>query len=183
MLKAKVLFALKLSKQLRQQDASVGTDGAMHFFADRNAPVRYMKYADELVRLNHTGWFCDPHQNEKCRGIVGAISHGRFIAGYELVDSGAKCFFPKSYDCEYEAAHAANEEARAYAEKEYEHNEAWQEGSWLNDLIEAKKADICDYWPARATRRVRADIAEIIGDIRAFEKELAVLVRRYDLSF
>jgi hypothetical protein len=183
-LKSKILYAVKLSKQSRQFDAGTDTNGALYYFADRNAPVRYTKYADELCcAIEHTGWFCDPDQNEKCRGIVGAISHGRFLAGYELTDSGRKVFSPKTYDCEYDAAHAADEEARIYAEKEYEYQEAWSEGSRLNDLIEAKKADICDYWPARTTRRVRSDISEIIGDIRTFEKELANLAKRFNLSF
>lgn len=182
MLKSKVLSALKLSKQSRQRDACVSPDGATHFFDDSSSPVRYMKYADELVRMKHTGWFCDPHQGEKCRGTVGAISHGRFLAGYEL-DSGAKCFFARVYTCEHEAAHAADEEARIYAEEEYEYNEAWNEGDKLRVLIEEKKEDICGYWPARANRRVRADIDSIIDDIRAFEKELSALVRRHNLSF
>jgi hypothetical protein len=182
MLKSKVLNAIKLSKQSREKDVCVSPDGAIHFFDDRSAPVRYTKYADELVRMKHTGWFCDPDQGEKCRGTVGAISHGRFLAGYEL-DSGAKCFFARVYDCEYEAAHAGDEEARIYAEGEYEYNEAWNEGDERRGIIEEKKEDIRGYWSARANRRVRADIDSIIGDIRAFEKELSALVRRYNLSF
>jgi hypothetical protein len=182
MLKPKVLNALKQSKQSRQRDAGVSPDGAIHFFADRSSPVRSVQYADELVRMGHTGWFCDPHQGEKCRGTVGAISHGRFLAGYEL-GSGAKCFFARVYDDSNDAAHAADEEARIYAEKEYEYNEAWDEGNKLSGIIEEKKKDICGYWPARHVPRVRADIEGIIGDIRAFEKELSALVRRYDLSF
>jgi hypothetical protein len=184
MLKSKVLFAVKQSKRSRQLDAGVCPDGAIHFFNDRSSPVRYSKYADNLSRdINHTGWFCDPHQAEQCRGTVGTISHGRFLAGYELMDSGAKCFFARVYGDAVEAAHAADEEARIYAEKEYEYNEAWNEGGELRGIIEEKKEDICGYWPARHHPRVRADIDSIIGDIRAFEKELSALVRRHNLSF
>jgi hypothetical protein len=44
MLKSKVLFALKQSKQSREKDASVSPDGAIHFFDDRSSPVRYPSF-------------------------------------------------------------------------------------------------------------------------------------------
>jgi len=58
----------------------------------RSAGLRFVGYAHELVRMDHTGWFVDNDQNEVVRGVVFQIAgRGRkplFIAGYEDWNNG-----------------------------------------------------------------------------------------------
>lgn len=161
--------ALIAFKRARQMDACATPDG-FAWFASRNAPGR-ITYADEVegVRIGHTGWFCDSHQDEKARGIVCALTHGRFLAGYLTEDAGMS-YLPTGtlHDSAEDAARDADEQARIYAENEREYDEAYQ----LQCLIEEKRNYVFELFSARHNPRVRSDIEDHIRDIRAFEREL-----------
>lgn len=71
---------------------------------------------------SHTGW----HTNSDgetfrdgtglARGIVGRLTHGRFIAGYWWGDNGERVYFPEVFASEEDAASMADEHARVFAE-------------------------------------------------------------------
>lgn len=75
------------------------------------------RFADECERgPAHEGWFSDTDYSEKVRGIVGRLTRGRFIAGYEWTSNGERVYFPEVFSDEGEAANMADEHARIYAE-------------------------------------------------------------------
>lgn len=89
---------------------------------------RNERYCDEIARsINHTGWFCDIYQNGKARGIVAGLSHGRFIAGYELSDSGERVYFDTIHMDETDVALMADEHARVIADQSMEYSKQNQE--------------------------------------------------------
>lgn len=45
--------------------------------------LRFVNYADKIVRLHHKGWFCDEFQDHVMRGVVYRLPHSRgFVAGH-----------------------------------------------------------------------------------------------------
>jgi len=75
------------------------------------------------VRIDHTGWFCDEYgDGGKIRGIVVALPHGRFLAGWSMGEGmsstvDASPIFSSAID----AAHAADSMAERAAEDEREY--------------------------------------------------------------
>ena len=55
---------------------------------------RNERYCDEIARsIHHSGWYCDQYQYNKARGVVAHLPHGKFVAGYEISDSGERVYF------------------------------------------------------------------------------------------
>lgn len=82
------------------------------------------KFCDQVegVRINHTGWFTDgSFQEETARGIVGRLSHGRFIAGYWLSMNSERVYFDEMFTRQADAALAADRHAQAIAELQNEY--------------------------------------------------------------
>ena len=180
-IKFRIEKALISSKRSRQRDAAPFT-GGFCWGHSRNAPGR-VSFADDLVSLRHTGWFLDSRQDEKARGIVVRLPRGRFLAGIELGSRGVSECALQMFDSAEDAAHDADEQARICAEAEYEHNEAWQEGAILKDVIEEKTRDVLGLFDARHHPRVRRDIVAHIADIRTLQAEFNAFCDRYDLSY
>jgi hypothetical protein len=168
-------------------------DGKAYSYSDKRE-FRNERFADEVVRLNHTGWFGDTEHGEKLhRGIVGSLPHGKFIAGYFQDDNEERIYIHETFDDESDAARMADEHARIAAEKEDEYSQKWHEAMRLDDLIEGKKADVLECrerlhnsiqwsmesiidsrtWHRFIDDRAQAieDAKEIIADIRAFQRE------------
>jgi hypothetical protein len=86
--------------------------------------LRGVQYADEVVRLNHRGWFCDdPDFGEVYRGIVARRPGGGWMAGYEDGACGPKTAvfdLEDVHEDERDAARAADEMARVDAERNRE---------------------------------------------------------------
>ena len=179
-IKFRIEKALISSKRSRQRDAGP-LDGGFWWSRERNAPGR-VSFADTVVSLRHTGWFLDSNQDGQARGVVVRLPHGRFLAGFEDGRGSWRCA-GQLFDTPEDAAHDADEQARIYAEAEFEYNEAWQEGVILSDMIEKKKNDVVELFSARHNKRVRSDIRETIADIRAFQAEFKALFDRYSLSY
>lgn len=48
-------------------------------------PFNRWQWADDAyASIGHTGWFCNEYQDEKIRGIVAFLPHGRFLAGWSM---------------------------------------------------------------------------------------------------
>lgn len=92
-------------------------------------------YADEVENspIDHAGWFSDEECNEKVRGIVARLPHGRFISGYEWSSNGERVYFAEVFDDIREAARNADEEARIFAELCRDDDAKFREAQRLED--------------------------------------------------
>ena len=147
------------------------------------AQFRDERFADECDGgPNHIGWFTDRHGDEKARGIVGRLPHGRFIAGYWWGDNGERVYFPEVFDDETEAAQMADEHARVFAEHAYQDNarfEAMQdaESGCEEKLLEVQKAFALRHdWRFGGTERV----THAIEELRTAREELRVATAYYE---
>jgi len=124
--------------------------------------LRFHAYADAVAKdhdrrraIDHFGWFVDEFQDECYRGVVVRLPHGRFVAGYaqsmDVATHGrgnwdnaqSACLdLTRTFDDDFEAALAADEIARIYAERELTYQEAWQAGNRFSDLTR----EIAEAW-------------------------------------
>lgn len=94
------------------------------WYCSTGEQFRNDRYCDEVSQsISHTGWFCDIYQDRKARGIVANLTHGRYIAGYEISDSGERVYFDEIHTDEKDAAFMADEHARVIAEIEIDYSE------------------------------------------------------------
>ncbi len=91
---------------------------------------RCLTYADDIIRINHQGWFCEPHRGSTYRGVV-VTARGRhkdrlstvMYAGYEDSFTDQKYLVVDlsiSFDDRPVAARAADQMARRDAESSME---------------------------------------------------------------
>lgn len=87
------------------------------------------QWADEVVRLNHTGWYSDEFgDSEKIRGLVFRLPRSRgFLAGWSMGEGMASALECDIYETEREAALAADSLAENVAEREREYQEKQRE--------------------------------------------------------
>lgn len=103
------------------------SDGVGFYLADVGMPATRWQWADEVedVRIGHTGWFCDTHQDCKIRGIVFRLPNNRgFLAGCSMGEHMSSNIDGKLYDSATDAARAADGIAEWQAEREREYQEA-----------------------------------------------------------
>lgn len=134
---------------------------------------RNERFADECDGgPDHTGWFTSDDQHAKMRGIVGRLSHGRFIAGYHSSDNDERVYFGDVYDDEREAARAADSEAERIAEDEREYNERWRAARDLADECDTLQNDVRELFPMRHHARARRELAAAVESLRSKRAEL-----------
>lgn len=136
----------------------------------------------DCVRMNHRGWFCDQDQSERCIAIVACLSHGRWLAGYRLTDSGERVYFGKVFDDVTDAAAHADGEAEEYAEKAYEHDVRWCEAGELKEEIADTLRAIRLHFGARNRPDYGYDrtyITDAIAEVREMREMRAKLARDY----
>lgn len=107
--------------------------------------LRRVGYVDEIISLNHTGWYTDEFGDSKMRGIVYQLParNGKpvFAYGYDdpnNLDCALLCFDNDAATKE-DAARMADRFAEKNAEEEREYQEAWQAGSQYSDLNDQVK--------------------------------------------
>jgi hypothetical protein len=89
------------------------------FYLDSDfAPGLRWRYADEVVRIDHKGWFVDDFKEDVLRGIVLTLPKSRgFLAGYTMGDHMISFVNVKwIHDDECDAAWAADDEAHMAAD-------------------------------------------------------------------
>lgn len=104
------------------------------------------RFADEIVRLRHTGWFTDDNQDDTTRGVVLRLPHKRgYLIGCSDPWNDGNVIVDKSsfwrYDDEIGAAYAADQTAQWYAEACIESDNEFRaelEESEANELLEAQ---------------------------------------------
>jgi hypothetical protein len=160
-------------------------------------PVRSIKDAHEIIDTNHTGWYAD---NDGAQGlvigIIGRLSHGRYLSGYRWTDNDERVLFTDEvFTDPVDAARSADREAERYAETLREDNERFRAMCDAESLVESKESDLCEAWAdyraawadrhvslyaLKAAVKARGWVREIIGDLRAFREELNDAKRAYE---
>lgn len=99
------------------------------YLASDGQPFTRWQWCDEVdgVHIRHTGWYCDDDQCDTIRGIVAALPHGRFLAGWSMGEGMASTIDANVYDTAEEAAYSADSMAERAAESEREYQSQQQE--------------------------------------------------------
>ena len=166
-------------------------DGTPIWYCHTGGQFRHEKFADEcLGGPSHTGWFtnadCDTYKDGsgKARGIVGRLTHGRFIAGYWCGDNDERVYYNEVFDDETEAAQRADEHARVFAEAGQEDNarfEAMRDAEFECEekLLEVQKAFALRHdWRFGGFERV----AHALEELRTAREELRVATADYEMG-
>jgi hypothetical protein len=111
-------------------------DGEPVWYGHTGENFRNERYSYDVIKLRHTGWFCDVDQDSTARGFIAGLSHGRFIAGYELSDSGERVYFGQVFTDEHDAARMGDEHARVIADRMREDSERFYAARKIEDDIE-----------------------------------------------
>jgi hypothetical protein len=163
--------------------------------------LRFVGYASDIVRLDHTGWYVDNDQNETVKGVVfqlpGRDGKPLFVAGYEDWNNGrADSDGPVTldfgnvsltHDGARDAARRADQIAQWIAEDEREYQAAWQAGnrfaelgSDIADSRNAIKALLAERRAAKAAKlltypticdTIRRAVENALGDIATARAE------------
>lgn len=115
--------------------------GGSFYLGSDFEPGRYIRRADEIIRLGHTGWYCDEFQEQTIFGIVIYLPHGKFLAGWSMGEGMASAYEGEIYDDETEAARAADQLAKATAEEELEYLEEQRELKELEERNQGADAE------------------------------------------
>ncbi len=104
--------------------------GRGFFLGGAGQPFTRWQWCDDVagVSIDHCGWFCSVESVDKIRGIVVALPHGRFMAGWSLGLHMASGVGPPLYDTAREAAYAADAVAKDVADREWTRKERLGDG-------------------------------------------------------
>ena len=99
-------------------------DGTVFYLDDAGQPFTRWRWCDDIdSSIRHTGWWFDDDCNDKIRGIVILLPHGRYMAGWSMGEHMASAIEPGIFDDIDEAARMADEHARCAAEHEREYRQ------------------------------------------------------------
>jgi hypothetical protein len=83
-----------------------------------------VKKASDIISLRHSGWYCDPFQDQTIYGVVAILPRSRgYLAGWSMGEGMITSFAGYIYDDMESAAHAADQEAQSAAEREREYRD------------------------------------------------------------
>jgi hypothetical protein len=97
--------------------------GCGFYLESDGQPFTRWAWADDVVSLHHTGWFCDEDESQTMRGIVARLPHGRFLAGWSMGEGMASEVDGYIYNDEEDAARAADSMAENAAERERDYQQ------------------------------------------------------------
>lgn len=105
---------------------------------------RMAGFADHIIRLNHTGWYCDAFNDCTLRACVAQLPARKgesvFLPGYYEKTSGTYVFWLSSSSDKEEAARNADNWTQSTAERSRESDIEYQ----AKDQIELIQADIVE---------------------------------------
>ena len=157
------------------------------WYAHTGAEFRKEQFADECEDAPRAvrdckGWYtgCEDAR-ATYRGIVARLPHGRFIVGYYSSDNGERVYLPEIYTEEREAATAADDHARIYAERESDYQARWSAAERLRDQREEAERRLRELLALRHDPDFPYARDEALGcleRIRKASRELATLNAR-----
>lgn len=161
------------------------------------AGFRFVGFADEIARLNHTGWFTDNFQDETLRGAVYQLPArdgcARFYPGIpDLINGDGGAYGPtricvsdefradKTENSDHGArdsgtardcANRADHYAEKSAEREREYQSAWRAGAdyaqWRESIESERKRALALLREMHSLRRRENDAPTICAELRA----------------
>lgn len=154
--------------ELHQGSDGWYTHGGGQFRGERDA-------ASILGAHRAAGYYTDTDYNEKAVGVIGRLSHGRFIAGYRWTSNDERVYYPQVFDDEDEAARMADEHASLFAQSAYEDAQRWDEARKLEIDIDSALIRLRECLALRHDVRmhyVRDEARELCETIRAMREQL-----------
>ena len=146
------------------------------WYADTGPAFPRETYADECAGgPDHHGWFTDAECDEKARGIVVRLPHGKFIAGYEWSANGARGYFPEVFVDERDAARRADSHAESFADACREHDAKYREAQKLQDEAEDMAQHLAEKLALRNDPRfpdAREEARELLTELRDLRQRL-----------
>ena len=120
--------------------------------------LRFVDWADQRVRLRHTGWYADNHGDETFRGAIFRLpavrGRERFVAGYgESMSDGFVLELSETWDDPIGAGNEADRQAERAAEEAREY-----------EACEAAKARVDEI--AEDLKHVRSEILALCRSMR-----------------
>ena len=143
------------------------------------------RFAEEVSprRIDHKGWFTDTDGGETARGIVAALPHGRYLAGYLWTDNDERVYFPTLYTDEDDAASAADRHANRFADGARDDSERFDRMQDAETACTDAAESLRDAWALRRSgRRTSDDVREAVQALRDARAELAESTAAYERS-
>lgn len=157
-------------------DLPCGVSGVACFYQTSETPdcLYLVGDADDIIRLDHTGWFCDNLQDGTIKGIVyeTVLSDCQEDAGYEQRYYAAATYDRGHGDvvwidiadpttCKTDAARRADDMAETLAEYEREYEAAFQSGIAAREKrSEAYRAGLLVLRQIRLARDIRTELGK-----------------------
>ena len=133
-------------------------------------------YADLCAEgPDHHGWFTDAECDEKARGIVVRLPHGKFLAGYEWSANGERVYFPEVFVDERDAARRADSHAESFADACREHDAKYREAQNLQTEAEDMAHQLAEKLALRNNPRfpdAREEARELLTELRDLRQRL-----------
>jgi hypothetical protein len=160
------------------------SNGEAIWYTHTGAIFRSEQYAETMdSAIRHCGWFTNRDGDEVARGIVGRLTHGRFVAGYEWSCNGERIYFDKIHDDECDAARMADEHARVFAERAVADDARFNAMIAAENAVEDAKHQLRKLWPARhVSEPLRQDVRELIAALRDRCTESDEAARAYECN-
>ncbi len=154
------------------------TNAPICFYLDNvGQPFARWVWADKTeARIGHTGWFTSDFCDEKIRGIVVRLPHGRYLAGWAIGVNMLASVETEIFTNEAEAAYFADSMAEQYAQAEWAYQARFQEAQELQYAIEAKKTRVGECWALRNKKgfaHLRGEASQVCNVIRNMRAKLA----------
>lgn len=156
------------SSGLHQGSDSWYTHDGEQFRGERDA-------ASILGNHRAAGYYTDTDYNEKAIGIVGRLSHGRFVAGYRWTSNDERVYYPQLFNDEDDAARMADAHASVFAQSAYEDAQRWDEARKLEIDIGEKLTRLRECLALRhnvRTSYARDEARELCETIRTMREQL-----------
>lgn len=117
---------------------TMGEDNGRAFYLEsQGMPGLRWEWCDDVARVGHSGWFTNEFQDEKLRGLIFQLPHGRgFLAGYSAGSGMYSVFEYSVYPDKTDAAYAADSLAEFMAEQQREYEERENEKQEVADARE-----------------------------------------------
>lgn len=111
-------------------------NGKPIWYSHHGPEFRHETTISAYSTIKHRGWYTDSDGSQgKAEGIIAALPHGRFIAGYIWHENDERVYFPDVFDDEDDAVRAADHHAEMFAEVEREYQDKWREAVRIDDEL------------------------------------------------
>ena len=146
------------------------------WYADTGPAFPRETYADLCAEgPNHRGWLTDAEFDEKARGIVVRLPHGKFLTGCAWSANGERVYFPEVFVDERDAARRADSHAESFADACREHDAKYREAQKLQDGAEDMAQQLAEKLALRNDPRfpdAREEARELLTELHDLRQRL-----------